>query len=158
MLCGDAVRWIFFSKQLSVLEIFSFLARSRLHQSKPSTASAGERKVQLRTMRIQQIILFGYCQDLHYSFKMVYNSSDNCWGPGHTPYTVFKPFSKYHILPGVDLLLVHIEHKGLPLNEPLNELDKGWFTIAEAVMLLRDGYKEMGIGLPTSSPCLSTFN
>ena len=42
-------------------------------------------------------------QDLHYCFITVYNSSDNCWGPGHTPYTVFKLFPKCHILLGVDL-------------------------------------------------------
>ena len=43
---------------------------------------------------------------------MVYNSIDNCWGPGHTPYTLFKQFSKCHILLGVDLAKVSISKGG----------------------------------------------
>ena len=42
-------------------------------------------------------------QDLHYCFITVYNHFDNCVGPGHIPYTVFKWFSKSHIPLGVDL-------------------------------------------------------
>ena len=49
--------------------------------------------------------------DLHYCFKMLYNSSDNCWGPGHAAYTVFKLFSKCHILLGLDLAQARVRFR-----------------------------------------------